>query len=116
MAKESSKKSEPKESGISDVIKKVVSVGIGAAFMTEDAVKNILQDLPLPKDIVTGLLSNAKSAKEDFRNSIMQEVKGQFSKIDPSKLIDETLENYDIEIHTTLKFKKKSDSKKSSKS
>lgn len=102
---------ESKESALSDVIKKVVSVGVGAAFMTEDAVKNILQDLPLPKDIITGLLSNAKSAKEDFRDSIIQEIKGQFSKVDTSKLLEETLDNYDIEVHTTLKFKKKSDKK-----
>ena len=113
MTKEKQSKTKAnKESGISDVIKKVVSVGIGAAFMTEDAVKNVLQDLPLPKDIVSDLLSNAKNAKEDFRNSIMQEVRGQFSKIEPSKLIDEILEKYDIEITSTLKFSKKDDKKK----
>ena len=55
-----------KESSFSDVIKKVVSVGVGAAFMSEESVKNMLGDLPLPKDIINGLYSNAKGAKEDF--------------------------------------------------
>ena len=38
--------------------------------MTEDAVKNILGDLPLPKDIVSGLVQNAKGAKKEFSDGV----------------------------------------------
>ncbi len=100
-------KDKDKDGKISEVIKKVVSIGIGAAFMTEDAVKNILNDLPLPKDIVTGLLQNAKNAKEDFSDSIREEVRAHLSKIDPARLVDDLVENYDIELKTKISFKKK---------
>ena len=56
-----------KDFNLTDTIKKVISVGVGAAFMTEDAIKNILQDVPLPKDILQGLTQSAKATKTELR-------------------------------------------------
>lgn len=98
-----------KDSGLGDVIKKVVSIGVGAAFMTEDTVKNLLNDLPLPKDIVNGLVQNAKSAKEDFAQSVREEISQHMSKVDPKKLMEDIIQDYDIEVNAKFSFKKKSD-------
>lgn len=96
-----------KDSGLGDVIKKVVSIGVGAAFMTEDTVKNLLNDLPLPKDIVNGLVGNAKTAKEDFTNSVREEIGQYLSKVDPKRLMEEIIQDYDIEVNAKFSFKKK---------
>ncbi|PIK15554.1 hypothetical protein [Halobacteriovorax sp. JY17] len=96
-----------KDSPLGDVIKKVVSIGVGAAFMTEDTVKNLLGDLPLPKDIISGLVQNAKSAKEDFSNSVREEISQHLNKVDPKKVIAEVLDGYDIEVNAKFSFKKK---------
>lgn len=96
-----------KDKGLTDVIKKVVSIGVGAAFMTEDAVKKVLGDLPLPKEIVSGLLKNAQSVKEDFVQSVRSELSEHLSKVDPKKLLEEVLENYDIDVQAKVKFTKK---------
>lgn len=101
--------SEKKDSPIGEIIKKVVSVGVGAAFMTEESVKKILEDLPLPKDIISGLVQNAKGAKEDFTKGIREEVGMHLSKIDMTKIASEILEKYDIEVEAKFKFKKKVD-------
>ncbi len=106
-------KKSDKESSIGDVIKKVVSIGVGAAFMTEDAVRGILHDLPLPKDIVTGLVQNAKTAKDDFSNSVREELRSYLMKIDPQTLVQDVVDKYDIEVNATFKFKLKEDPKKS---
>lgn len=98
-----------KDSPFGDVIKKVVSIGVGAAFMTEESVKNTLGDLPLPKDIVNGLLQNAKSSKEEFLASMKEEVSNHLSKVDPKKLVQEVLEDYDVNIEAKLSFTKKED-------
>lgn len=98
---------EKKESAIGDMIKKVVSVGVGAAFMTEESVKKILDDLPLPKDIISGLVQNAKGAKEDFSKNIREEVKNYLSKVDPSKIASDILDRYDLEVEAKIKFNKK---------
>ena len=105
MASENHK--EKKESPIGDIIKKVVSVGVGAAFMTEESVKKILEDLPLPKDIITGLVQNAKGAKEDFTNGIREELKNYLSKVDASKMASDILDKYDVEVEAKFKFVKK---------
>lgn len=107
-----SNKSE-KEQKWSEVLKKVVSTGIGAAFMTEDAVKSILSDLSLPKDIMSGLLQNARNTKEDFFNGIRNEVKKHLKTIDFSKEVEKVLDKYDIEVNATFHLKKKKGLKKS---
>lgn len=98
-----------KDSPIGDIIKKVVSVGVGAAFMTEESVKKILEDLPLPKDIISGLVQNAKGAKEDFTNGIREEIRNHLAKLDASKVIADLFEKYDVEVEAKFKFKKKAE-------
>ena len=98
-----------KDSPIGDIIKKVVSVGVGAAFMTEESVKKILEDLPLPKDIISGLGQNAKGAKEDFTNGIREEIRNHLAKLDASKVIADLFEKYDVEVEAKFKFKKKAE-------
>lgn len=97
---------------ISDIFKKVVNTGISAAFMTEDAVKNIIQDLPLPKEIANGLVQNAKNTKDEFIASVKGELKEYLNKLDVSKEIDRIIENYDIEVNAKIKLTPKSKQKK----
>jgi hypothetical protein len=93
--------------GLGDIIKRVVSVGVGAAFMTEESVKSLLGDLPIPKDVITGLVTNAKGAKEEFTKSLREEFRKYLSKLDTEKLIDYILQNYDVEFNANVSFKKK---------
>lgn len=102
---------EKDKKNISDLFKKVVNTGISAAFMTEDTVKNLIQDLPLPKDMAQGLLANAKQAKEEFIGSVKNELKSYLNDIDLSKEIDRVLDNYDIDVSANIKFNKKVKSK-----
>jgi hypothetical protein len=99
------------EKGLGEVFKKVLSTGLTAAFMTEDAVKKLTQDLPLPKEIVNGLLANAKSTKTEFITGVKKEFKQYLDRLDVTKEIDRVLENYDIEVNAKVKFNKKKNSK-----
>lgn len=96
-----------KDKSLADVLKKVASIGMGAAFLTEDAIKSMVGDIPLPKDILNGLLQNARSAKEDLSTALREEFRKYLSKVDPEKLAEHILEKYDIEVEAKLKFKKK---------
>lgn len=100
---------------LADILKKVVNTGVSAAFMTEDAIKNMVGDLPLPKELVQGLISNAKNTRDDFIMSVKTELKERLERIDVSKEIDRILENYDVEVNAKIKFtpkKKKNSSPK----
>ena len=100
-----------KSEGLSDIVKKVLSTGFNAAFMTEDAIKNAIKDLPLPKEIVNGLLANARSTKTEFISSVKKELKQYLDKIDVTREIDRVLRDYDLEVNAKIKFSKKKFSK-----
>lgn len=97
------------ESKLTEVIKKVASIGIGAAFMTEDAIRGILQDLPLPKDLVQGLVDHAKQQKDEVLEIVKKEVKENLSKVDPKAELHRILQNYEMDIQAKVKFTKKDD-------
>lgn len=94
---------------LSDVVKKLFSAGVSAAFMTEEGIRNMVQDLPLPKEIIQGLVQNAKLTKDEFLVSAKKEIKSYLERLDLSKELDRVLENYDIEVNAKINFKKKSD-------
>lgn len=111
MASNESSGKKEKDLSIGDAIKKVVSIGVGAAFMTEDAVRSALKDLPLPTDIINGLIQNAKSAKVDFTDGVREEVRNYLLKVDPKKIVEDLVQDYDINVNATFSFTKKEENK-----
>lgn len=93
-----------KERKLSDLLKKVVDTGLNAASLTEDTVKNIVQELPEAKDMMNGLLHNAKQTKDVFVKSVKSEVASYLEKVDVSGEIDRVLEKYDIEVNAKIKL------------
>jgi hypothetical protein len=96
-----------KDGKIGDLLKKVLSTGVTAAFMTEESVRTLLKDVPLPKDIVGGLVENAKNTKTEFVAQVKNELKSYLDKIDIAKEIDRIVEKYDFEIKATISLKRK---------
>ena len=96
-----------KDGKLGEIMKKVLTTGVTAAFMTEESVRALLKDVPLPKDIVGGLLENAKTTKSEFVSSVKNELKSYLDKIDLSKEIDKIIEKYDFEVKATISLKKK---------
>lgn len=100
-----------KDGKIGDILKKVLTTGVTAAFMTEETIRAALKDLPLPKEIVGGLVENAKTTKSEFVAGVKNELKSYLDKIDLSKEVDKIVEKYDFEIKATISLKKKKKAK-----
>jgi len=94
----------------SDILKKVASASVGATFMTEDAIKKLLQDLPLPKELMTSLLDNAKNSKSEFIKSLSSEVATYLKQVSPKELLNHLVTNFDVEVNAKFKFKPKKNS------
>ncbi len=103
--------SDDKDGRIEGILKKVLTTGVTAAFMTEESVRALLKDVPLPKDIVSGLLENAKNTKTEFVSGVKNELKMYLDKIDIGKEIDKIVEKYDFQINATISLKKKKKAK-----
>jgi hypothetical protein len=100
-----------KDGKVESLLKKVLSTGVTAAFMTEESVRSLLKDVPLPKDIVGGLVENAKNTKTEFISGVKNELKSYLDKIDLSKEIDKILDKYDFEVKATISLKRKKKAK-----
>jgi hypothetical protein len=100
-----------KDGKLTDIFRKVLTTGVTAAFMTEEGVRSLLKDVPLPKDMMVSLLDNARSTKTEFVNSVKNELKNYLNKIDLSGEIDKIVEKYDFEVKATISLKKKKKAK-----
>ncbi len=103
--------SDDKDGKVEGLLKKVLTTGVTAAFMTEETVRTVLKDMPLPKEIVGGLVENAKNTKTEFIAGVKNELKTYLDKIDLSKEIDKILEKYDFEVKATISLKRKKKAK-----
>lgn len=95
-----------------EMIKRVMSVGLGAAFMTEESVRSALGDIKLPKEVLTTILTGASRSKEEFLNRIGNETVKLISKIDFVKEASRFVEEHKFHITAEIEVVKK-DSHKS---
>ena len=90
-----------------EVLRKVMSVGLGAAFMTEESVRGALSELRLPKEALNTILQGAARSKEDFLNRIGNETIKLISKIDFVKEASRFVEEHKFRIQAEIEVIKK---------
>ncbi|MBC7385978.1 MAG: hypothetical protein H7301_07445 [Cryobacterium sp.] len=95
-----------------DLLKKAITVGIGAAFLTEESIRAVVGEMKLPKELVANLLSQANSTRSEFLGKFSHEVLERIqSRINPVDLITEVLRKNDFELTIKIKVKPKSEDK-----
>ena len=90
-----------------EMLKRVVGVGLGAAFMTEESVRGALSGINLPKDVLTGILQGANRSKEELLNKIGNETIKLISKIDFVKEASRFVEEHKFRINAEIEVVKK---------
>lgn len=107
MANNKEDQEEESRSVLSDTLRKVVSVGLGAAFMTEEHIRTYLGELKLPKDVLQTLLAGANKSKEDLVNRVSGEMVKILSKIDFVKEASRFVEEHKFRINAEIEVLKK---------
>ncbi|MBT4762424.1 MAG: hypothetical protein HOO06_12050 [Bdellovibrionaceae bacterium] len=91
--KKNSKSEESERFALGDALKKVVTMGFGAAFMTEEGIRNYVHELKLPKDVANLVLQGAQKSKDEMMNIVTKEVLKIINQIDlvseASKFVEE---------------------------
>lgn len=90
-----------------EMLRKVMSVGLGAAFMTEESIRRAATDLKLPKEVLTTLLQGASRSKEEFLNRVGGETIKLISKIDFVKEASRFVEEHKFKIQAEIDIVKK---------
>jgi hypothetical protein len=91
----------------SEMLRKVMSVGLGAAFMTEESVRSALTELKMPKEVLTSVLQGATRSKEELLNRIGNETIRLVSKIDFVKEASRFVEEHKFRIQAEIEVVKK---------
>lgn len=110
--KEQEREQEEEEGSLkfSEIVRKVMSVGLGAAFMTEESVRSALGGINLPKEVLTAILQQANRSKEEFLNRIGNETIRLISKIDFVKEASRFVEDHKFRIQAEIEVVKKDQS------
>ena len=96
------------QSKAAEVVKKVLTVGVGALFLTEESLRGLISEFKLPKEDITAVLESANKTKAEFFKTLSSEMMGSIAqKVDPKELLQSVLENNDFEFHIKLSLKPK---------
>lgn len=88
-------------------LKRLVTAGIGAAFMTEESIRGYLGELKLPKEVLNIVLQSAAKSKDDLVNRISNETIKMISKIDFVKEASRFVEEHKFKISAEVEVLKK---------
>lgn len=93
--------------GVADTLKKLFTVGLGAAFMTEESIRTYLGELKLPKEALNFVLQGAKKSKEELMNRVGNEIVAIIRKIDFVEEASRFVETHKFKISAEVEVLKK---------
>ena len=92
---------------VGDTLKKLLSAGVSAAFMTEEHIRSFVSESKLPKETLNLLLAGASKSKEEITNRVTNEVIKIISKIDFVKEASRFVEEHKFKISAEIDVVKK---------
>ncbi len=99
------------QSKAADLVKKVLTVGVGAIFLTEESLRSLVSEFKLPKELLSGVLESANRTRKEFLQNLSKDALTKLTeKMDPSALIQEVLSKNELKI--TVSFAPRKDASK----
>lgn len=92
---------------LGDTLKKVFTTGVSAAFMTEESIRNYLQEIKLPKEILNILIQSANKSKDEITQRVTKEITQIFNKIDWVSELAKFAETHKFKISAEIDIVKK---------
>ncbi|MBI2712417.1 MAG: hypothetical protein HYX41_06125 [Bdellovibrio sp.] len=96
------------QSKAAEVAKKVLTVGVGALFLTEESLRGLISEFKLPKELISAVLDSANKTKGEFFKTLSHEMMETIAgKVDAKALLQSVLENNEFEFHVKMSLKPK---------
>lgn len=99
--------SDPRMGGVAETLKKIISAGLGAAFMTEESIRSYLSEVRLPKDVLNVIIQGAGKSKEELLNRVGNEIVKIIGKIDFVNEASRFVEEHKFKINAEIEVVKK---------
>lgn len=89
-------------------MKKVLTVGVGAIFLTEESLRGLISEIKLPKELISAILESAGKNKAELLKALPKEIISNIlEKVDFLAMVQEILNRNEIELKIRLKFRPK---------
>jgi predicted hydrocarbon binding protein len=102
---------EVQKTSVSEGLKKILTTGISAVLMSEEGVRQYVQELKLPKDALGTLVKGIAKSKEEIVTRVGTEFSKLVEKIDLVDEMTKFLRENKIKISAEIEFSKKEKSK-----
>lgn len=93
-----------RETLVAEVVRKAISVGSDVVDSTEDQIRKLVNDLPLPKEAVERITGKLDELKDDLFRMLRDEVHGFLERIDLGAELQKILTSLSFEIVTEVRF------------
>jgi len=90
---------------VPDIVRRAVLTGVGALFMTEEGIRNLVGEMKLPKDALAFLVAQADKTRSDVTRIVTQEVRRFLESETLSREIWKLLTSVTLEVNATVQLK-----------
>jgi hypothetical protein len=88
-----------------DIVRRAVLTGVGALFMTEEGIRNMVGEMRLPKDALGFLLAQADKTRTEVARVVTQEMRRFLESETLRKEIWKLLTSVTLEVNATIQLK-----------
>jgi hypothetical protein len=106
---ENDEKDVPLEQGkgfVPEIVRRAVLTGVGALFMTEEGIRNLVGDMKLPKDALAFVLAQADRTRSEVTRVVSQEVRRFLESETLRREIWKLLTSVTLEVNAEMKLKR----------
>jgi hypothetical protein len=90
---------------VPDIVRRAVLTGVGALFMTEEGIRNLVGEMKLPKDALAFLVSQADRTRGEVTRVVTHEVRRFLESETLRREIWKVLTGVTVEVHATIQLK-----------
>jgi len=90
---------------VPDIVRRAVLTGVGALFMTEEGIRNLVGDMKMPKDALAFLMAQADRTRSEVARVVTQEVRRFLESETLRREIWKVLTGVTLEVNATIQLK-----------
>jgi hypothetical protein len=90
---------------VPDIVRRAVLTGVGALFMTEEGIRNLVGEMKLPKDALAFLVAQADKTRGEVTRIVTQEVRRFLESETLRREIWKLLTSVTLEVNATVQLK-----------
>ena len=90
---------------VPDIVKRAVMTGVGALFMTEEGIRNLVGEMKLPKDALSFLVAQADKTRGEVTRVVSQEVRRFLESDTLQRKIWKLLTSVTLEVNASIQLK-----------